>query len=207
MNEVTTNPSIFSMDSQVQELDALIVGAGFGGIYQLKKLRDDGWTVKLVESGSDFGGVWYWNRYPGARVDITIPHYEFSDPVLWKNWTWKQHFPSGVELREYFDHVAHKWDLRKDTKFDSFVEAAVWNDEENKWTVKTKKGEVFRVKFLLLNTGIAAKRYIPNWEGIKDSKSECSSASYLTRLISYVMLTKYQAFSSTLCTGPMMNPT
>src|SRR5689334_20272728 len=74
--------------SEVQELDALVVGAGYGGVWQLKRLRDERYTVKLVESGSNYGGVWYWNRYPGARVDSAIPHYEFSDPLLWTNWSW-----------------------------------------------------------------------------------------------------------------------
>lgn len=98
-----------STDStQVTELDALIVGAGFGGIYQLKILRDLGYEVKLVEAGDDYGGVWYWNRYPGARVDSTIPHYEFDDPALWKEWTWKQRFPGSEELRAYFAHVDKK---------------------------------------------------------------------------------------------------
>jgi cation diffusion facilitator CzcD-associated flavoprotein CzcO len=203
MNEITTNHSTVGMNPQVQELDALIVGAGFSGVYQLKKLRDDGWKVKLVESGSDFGGVWYWNRYPGARVDSTIPHYEFSDPALWKNWNWKQHFPSSAELRGYFDHVARTWDLRKDTKFDSFVEVADWNDEEKKWTVKTKKGEVFKVKFLLLNTGFAAKRYIPDWKGIEKSKCE-SSSTVISHKLRHT--NQYQAILSTPRTGLMKNP-
>lgn len=67
-------------------LDALIVGAGSAGMYQLKGLRDEGFNVLLVDSASSFGGVWYWNRYPGARVDTSVPHYEFSDPVLWQEW-------------------------------------------------------------------------------------------------------------------------
>jgi cation diffusion facilitator CzcD-associated flavoprotein CzcO len=107
--------------TKVQELDALVVGAGLGGVYQLKVIRDAGYKVKLVEHGADYGGVWYWNRYPGARVDSSIPHYEFSDPALWKDWTWKQRFPGGAELRAYFAYVAEKWDLRKDTQFETFV--------------------------------------------------------------------------------------
>lgn len=90
----------------VEELDALVVGAGFGGIYQLKRLRDLGYKTKLLESGGNYGGVWYWNRYPGARVDSSIPHYEFDDPTLWSTWTWKQRFPDSHELRAYFAHVA-----------------------------------------------------------------------------------------------------
>jgi cation diffusion facilitator CzcD-associated flavoprotein CzcO len=154
----------------IRELDALIVGAGFGGVYQLKVMRDAGYKVKLVEHGADYGGVWYWNRYPGARVDSSIPHYEYSDPALWKDWTWKQRFPGGPELRAYFAHVADKWDLRKDTQFDTFVSSARWDDAVARWTVNTKAGETYRVRFLLLNTGFAAKKYIPDWKGIDTFK-------------------------------------
>ncbi|KAF1847797.1 FAD/NAD(P)-binding domain-containing protein [Cucurbitaria berberidis CBS 394.84] len=164
--------------NQVQELDALVVGAGFGGVYQLKVIRDAGYKVKLVEHGDDYGGVWYWNRYPGARVDSSIPHYEFSDPKLWKDWTWKQRFPGGPELRAYFAHVADLWDLRKDTQFNTFVSSATWNDSEARWTVKTKAAEVYKVKYLLLNTGFAAKRYIPDWKGIDSFKGTFLHPSY-----------------------------
>lgn len=91
------------------QLDALIVGAGFGGVYQLKRLRDLGYKVRLVEMGSDYGGVWFWNRYPGARVDSPTPFYEFDDPALWEDWTWTQRFPASHEVRAYFAHVANKY--------------------------------------------------------------------------------------------------
>lgn len=153
-------------EAEVQELDALVVGAGFGGVWQVKRLRDEGYNVKLVESGSDFGGVWYWNRYPGARVDSAIPHYEFSDPVLWKDWSWEQRFPGSKELRAYFSYVGDKWDLRKDTVFNTYVQSATWDETTSKWTVKTKDGPTFKAKFFLLNTGFAAKRYTPDWPGL-----------------------------------------
>lgn len=95
-----------SMPNEVETLDALVVGAGFGGVYQLKILRDLGYRVKLVDCSGDYGGVWYWNRYPGARVDSSVPHYEFDDPKVWKTWRWKQRFPDSAELRAYFSHVA-----------------------------------------------------------------------------------------------------
>jgi len=152
----------------LQELDALIVGAGFAGVYQLKRLRELGYKVLLVESGSGYGGVWYWNRYPGARVDTANPQYQFSDPALWKDWVWSQKFPGGAELRAYFDHVAKRWDLRKDTKFNTFVEGATWDEDEAKWIVRAESGEKFRVKYILLNTGFASKRYIPDWKGMNN---------------------------------------
>lgn len=80
-------------DSSTNILDALIVGAAFSGVYRLKRLRDEGYNVKLVDAASDYGGTWYWNRYPGARVDCQVPTYQFSEPSLWKEWTWKQRFP------------------------------------------------------------------------------------------------------------------
>ncbi|PVH70566.1 FAD/NAD(P)-binding domain-containing protein [Cadophora sp. DSE1049] len=153
-----------------QNLDALIIGGGFGGVYQLRRLREEGYNVKLVEIGSDFGGVWYWNRYPGARVDSSIPHYEFSDPNLWKEWNWKQRFPGHAELRAYFQFVAEKWDLRKDTLFNTFIESAVWDETEGKWLITSKEGHVFKAKFFLPNTGFAAKRYTPNWKGLDSFK-------------------------------------
>lgn len=154
------------------DLDAVIVGAGFGGVYQLKILRDAGYNVRLLESGSNYGGVWFWNRYPGARVDSPIPHYEFSDPELWKDWSWTERFPGSAELRKYFAYVAEKWELRKDTVFDCFVKRAVWNEEEKRWRVVTGTGGRYNAKFFLLNTGFAAKRFIPDWEGIDSFKGQ-----------------------------------
>ena len=151
-------------------LDAVVVGAGFGGVYQLKQLRDAGYNVRLFESGSDYGGVWYWNRYPGARVDSAVPYYEFSDPRLWKDWSWSERFPDSAELRSYFAYVAEKWDLRRDTLFDCFVEKAAWCDTEKMWSVTTENGKRYKAKFFLLNTGFAAKRHVPSWEGMDDFK-------------------------------------
>ncbi|KAF2475002.1 FAD/NAD(P)-binding domain-containing protein [Lindgomyces ingoldianus] len=175
-NSLNKTNGVYS--AEVQELDVLVVGAGFGGVYQLKSFRDHGYRVKLVEAGTDYGGVWYWNRYPGARVDTTIPLYEFSDPDLWKDWTWRQRFPGSAELRAYFAHVADKWNLRKDTEFNTFVSSASWDDVEAKWVAKTKNGRTYKVKFLSISAGFAAKRYIPGWKGIEKFKGIFVHPSY-----------------------------
>lgn len=159
-------PNGNSSTGLVEELDALVVGAGFGGVYQLRRLRQEGYKVKLVDTASDYGGVWYWNRYPGARVDSTIPHYEFSDPELWCSWKWTQRFPGSAELRAYFEFVAEKWDLHKDTYFNTRVRAAEWKEDARKWEITTADGRRFRAKYFLLNTGFASKRHIPDWKGI-----------------------------------------
>ncbi|KAJ6115300.1 hypothetical protein N7486_001078 [Penicillium sp. IBT 16267x] len=159
-------------------LDALIIGAGFGGVYQLRKLRQNGWNVKLVDSATDFGGVWYWNRYPGARVDSTVPHYEFSDPGLWKDWSWKQRFPDSQELRDYFAFVANKWDLRRDTEFSTFISQAVFDEQSNLRHLSSSCGKQFVARYFLLNTGFSAKRHIPNWKGIEKFQGTWVHPSY-----------------------------
>ena len=96
----------------VEELDVLVVGAGFAGLYQLHHLRKLGYNVKVFEAGSDIGGIWYWNCYPGARVDSHVPNYEFSMEELWRDWNWSERFPAWDELRRYFHHVDQKlWSL------------------------------------------------------------------------------------------------
>ncbi|OJD30660.1 cyclopentanone-monooxygenase [Diplodia corticola] len=165
----------------VTELDALIVGGGFGGMWQLWRLRSEGHTVRLVESGSDFGGVWHWNRYPGARVDSPVPFYEFSRPrELWESWEgWRERFPDQPQLQAYFAHADKVLDLRRDAQFGTTVTDAVWDDETSRWTVRTQRaGEVFRVRFLLLNVGFAAKRYIPGFEGLGKFKGRWLHPSF-----------------------------
>lgn len=159
-------------------LDALIVGAGFGGVYQLKHLREHGYNVKLVDSASDYGGVWYWNRYPGARVDSDIPLYEFSDPRLWKEWLWKQRFPGSKELRDYFSFVSDKWDLRKDTDFNTFISKATFDEQTSVWHIMSSTGKEYMARYFLLNTGFAAKRHIPDWKGIDKFRGTWVHPSY-----------------------------
>lgn len=160
------------MNSQSDDdlLDALIVGAGFGGVYQLKHLRDNGFKVKLVDFSSSYGGVWYWNRYPGARVDVPVPHYQYEDPELWKGFVWKERFPSSAEMREYFEYVAEKWDLRKDSEFNTFISSANFDDKDDTWHISSSDGKVYRSRMFLVNTGFAAKRHTPDWKGINTFK-------------------------------------
>ncbi|XDG09997.1 hypothetical protein ABKA04_009612 [Annulohypoxylon sp. FPYF3050] len=164
--------------THIEELDALIIGSGFSGVYQLKKLRDEGYNVKLVEAGDGYGGVWHWNRYPGARVDSHAPHYQFSDPELWQNWHWKQRFPGGPELRAYFEFVAKKWDLRRDTYFNTYISSATWDEIEYKWIIKARDGRTFKTTFFLPHTGVAASRSVPDWKGISSFKGMMFHSSY-----------------------------
>ena len=149
------------------ETDILIVGAGFGGVYLLHKLRDElGFDCKIYEAGKDLGGIWHWNCYPGARVDTGIPIYEYSIEKVWRDWTWEEKYPGYPELRRYFDHVDKTLDVKKDVSFDTRVVAAQFDQDTSKWIVKTEDGRTARSKYLILATGFAAKRHFPDWKGL-----------------------------------------
>ncbi|MBT9444624.1 MAG: NAD(P)/FAD-dependent oxidoreductase [Hyphomonadaceae bacterium] len=150
----------------VEAFDVLVVGAGFTGLYQLHRLRLLGFSVRLLEAGADLGGIWYWNCYPGARVDTHVPMYEFSDEDLWRDWTWTERFPRWDELRRYFRYVDQKLDLSRDIRFNTRVEAAEFDEGRQQWTVRTQNGGALRAQFLVLCTGFAAKPYVPAFQGL-----------------------------------------
>lgn len=150
-----------------KELDALIVGAGFAGIYQLMELRDAGLNVKVIDNASQIGGIWYWNCYPGARVDSTAPLYQYSKEELWKDWDYSELFPSWDEIREYFKYVDQKKDLSKDVYLNTGVESARFDVESNRWIVSTDTGETLTTRFFILCTGFASKPLYPDVPGIE----------------------------------------
>ncbi|KAK7464834.1 hypothetical protein VKT23_006040 [Stygiomarasmius scandens] len=161
------------IDHSLSNLDVLIVGAGFSGIYQLCKYRKLGYNVHVFDAAKDLGGVWYWNCYPGARVDSEVPIYEFSDPELWKDWTWTERFPGWEEIRQYFTYVEKKLDVRKDISFGTYVVSAHWDSNIDRWTVTTANGLVVKPRFLSLCMGFAAKPYTPNFKGLETFKGIC----------------------------------
>jgi cation diffusion facilitator CzcD-associated flavoprotein CzcO len=163
---------------QIEELDVLVTGAGFAGIYLLYKLRKENFNVKIVEIGSDLGGVWYWNRYPGARADTQYPLYAYSLPEVYEDWAYETDYPNSAELRRYFAHVEKKLHIKKDTFFHTKVISAEFDDTTNKWTVKCDTGRVFRTSFVVTSIGFAAKRYIPDWEGLDSFKGVIYHSSF-----------------------------
>ncbi|KAI9368719.1 hypothetical protein BJX61DRAFT_550200 [Aspergillus egyptiacus] len=148
------------------EVDALIVGAGFAGIFMLKTLRDRGLKTVIFEAGNDTGGTWRWNCYPGAGVDSEVPEYEFSWPEVYKTWNWPSNYPDYKDLRAYFDHVDKVIGVKKDCAFNTVVVGGQFDTNEGKWHVKTADGRTTKAKYLVLGTGFAAKRYIPPWPGM-----------------------------------------
>jgi cation diffusion facilitator CzcD-associated flavoprotein CzcO len=152
----------------VEELDVLVVGAGFAGLYQLHQLRKLGYHVKVFEAGSDIGGVWYWNCYPGARVDTYGPLYQFSSAELWRDWSYSELYPSWEELRAYFRHVDKKLGLSSDIRFNTRITGAEFDTDRDQWIVQASDGSVTRARFFVLCTGLAAKPYIPSIRGLED---------------------------------------
>jgi cation diffusion facilitator CzcD-associated flavoprotein CzcO len=157
-----------SAEAQTAEvLDALIIGAGFNGVYQLHRLREKGFSVKVFDAGESLGGIWYWNCYPGARVDSHVPNYEFSIKEVWEDWNWSERFPGWDELRQYFAHVDKKLDLSKDIQFNTWVSGAEFDEQSNQWIVHTADGNETRTRFLIACMGFAAKPYIPDFDGLE----------------------------------------
>ncbi|OCK78384.1 FAD/NAD(P)-binding domain-containing protein [Lepidopterella palustris CBS 459.81] len=163
------------------DLDVLIVGAGFAGCYLLYQLRKRNFAVKVVEAGSDLGGVWHWNSYPGARVDSQYPIYAYSLPEVYTDWTWTQQYPDSAELRAYFAHVEKKLDLKKDVILNTVVTAAEFNTDTNKWTVHCNNGQTIRTSFFIPAIGFSAKRYFPDWEGLDTFKGVMHHSSFWPR--------------------------
>jgi cation diffusion facilitator CzcD-associated flavoprotein CzcO len=157
---------------EVQKCDVLVVGAGFSGVTAIHRFRKLGLSVKCFEKGEDFGGTWFWNRYPGARVDSEVPFYQLAIPEVYDTWTFSQRFPGHEELREYFAHVDKVLDLRKDVTFSAQVIDCSWDEPTGKWTVKTAGGHMANCKYLFLGTGALHRKYTPDFPGVQDFKGQ-----------------------------------
>ncbi len=138
-----------------KRLDALVVGAGVAGLYQLHQLRELGLNVEACDAASDVGGTWYWNRYPGAKFDSEGFIYQYLfDEKLYKDWTWSERFPSQPEIERWLHYVTDRLDLRKDITFDTAVTKATYNESTCRWTVETSKGDVIDTRFFVSCTGM-----------------------------------------------------
>ena len=157
----------------VKEYDAIVIGAGVAGLYQLYRLRQAGLSVRLYEDGSGVGGTWYWNRYPGCRFDSESESYGYSwSPELLREWDWKEHYSGQPENERYLNFVADKFDLRKDIQFNSRVTSAIYDERANRWDIQLENGERARAQFLVAATGLLSARYTPPFEGIDTFQGE-----------------------------------
>jgi cation diffusion facilitator CzcD-associated flavoprotein CzcO/acetyl esterase/lipase len=148
------------------QVDVVVVGAGFAGLYLLHRLRKEGFSARAFEAASDVGGTWYWNRYPGARCDITTADYTFSfDPELEREWTWSEKYAQQPEILRYLQFVADRYDLRRDITFDTRVDNAEWDDDAGLWQLHTSTGERVRCRFYVMATGCLSVPKEPDIEG------------------------------------------
>ena len=152
-----------------QIFDAIVIGAGISGMYQLYSLRYLGKSVKVLVAGSDVGGTWYWNRYPGCRFDSESYSYaySFSQEVL-DEWNWTEHFSPQPETLKYLQYVAKKFDLKKDIQFNAKVKTANYDPKKTRWVVRTEEGDTFESTFLITAIGALSSPYVPEFNG-KDS--------------------------------------
>ena len=164
-----TNEETDTQKAGEVDYDVLIIGAGFSGMYQLHKLRGQGMSAHVYEAGDDVGGTWFWNRYPGARVDIESHHYSFGfDDDLQQEWDWKERYAPQPELLNYAQHVAERFDLRKDITFGTRVESLDWDESTRTWTARTDKGETVTARHVVLATGCLSVPQRPQFEGLSD---------------------------------------
>jgi cyclohexanone monooxygenase len=162
--------------------DALIVGAGFGGIYQLHKLLSLGLTVKVIDFAEDVGGTWHWNRYPGAMSDTESFVYRYSwDTEDLQTYPWSHHYVKQPEVLQYLKHVVEKHGLRKHMQFNTEMVGADWDDEQGVWRVEVSSGEVFVVRYLVTALGLLSKANYPDIPGIESFQGElCHTAKWRT---------------------------
>ncbi|MBR0970857.1 MULTISPECIES: flavin-containing monooxygenase [Bradyrhizobium] len=151
--------------------DVVVVGAGFAGMYMLHRLRGLGFSVRVYERGGGVGGTWYWNRYPGARCDVESMQYSYSfSDELQQEWDWSERYAPQPEILKYANHVADRFDLRRDIQFDTGVERAVFDEHARRWAVTTADGKTVQAQFVVLATGCLSNARKPDIEGLETFK-------------------------------------
>jgi cyclohexanone monooxygenase len=154
------------------EIDVVVVGAGFSGLYLLHRLRGQGMSCAVFERGDGVGGTWYWNRYPGARCDVESPYYSYSfSPELEQEWEWTERYPAQPEILRYLNHVADRFDLRRDIELDTEVVSAAYDEAGRRWDVTVRSTadgsqRSVRAKYCVMATGCLSAGRVPDFEGL-----------------------------------------
>ena len=158
---------------QTPQVDVIVVGAGFAGMYMIHRLRELGLSIRAFEAGSDVGGTWYWNRYPGARCDVPSIEYSFSfDKELEQEWNWSEVMASQEEILVYANHIAERHDIRRDITFDTRVTKMEFDENRDNWLVETDGGESLRTHYCVMATGCLSMPNKPPIAGDKDFQGE-----------------------------------
>jgi cyclohexanone monooxygenase len=151
------------------QFDAVVVGAGFAGMYMLHRLRGLGLAARVYEAGGGVGGTWYWNRYPGARCDVESMQYSFSfSEELDQEWTWSEKYSPQPEILAYANHIVDRFDLRRDIVFDTRVTSATWDQRAKRWRIETDRGDAVSTKFCIMAVGCLSAPNRPKFPGLED---------------------------------------
>ncbi len=155
------------------DVDVVIAGAGFAGLYLVHRLRGLGFSLKVFEGADDIGGTWYWNRYPGARCDIQSIDYSYSfDPALESEWQWSEKYAAQPEILSYLDFVARRYDLRRDITFNTRVDAAAWDEDAKLWRITTSDGATTTCRHYVMATGCLSQPKQLDIEGVERFRGE-----------------------------------
>ncbi|MCS5722846.1 NAD(P)/FAD-dependent oxidoreductase [Herbiconiux sp. CPCC 203407] len=167
MSNVATRPDVI-------EVDAVVIGGGFAGLYSVYALRENlGLTVQAFDNAGDVGGTWYWNRYPGARSDTEVNAYcYFFDKALYDDWKWSERYPRQSEILAYLGHVADRYDLRRSYQFSTQIESLLFDEETDRWLVATDKGQQFSARFLIEAVGLLSATNVPEFPGQENFRGE-----------------------------------
>ncbi len=168
-----------SLDSSMERHEMVIIGAGVCGIYMLHRMLEAGVDAVVLEAGSDLGGTWYWNRYPGARFDSESYTYGYSiDPEILAEWNWSEHFAGQPETLRYLNYVAEKWNVRERMQFDCKVASCVFDEDTNAWAVRTEDGRAFSGSLLVTAIGMLSAATYPRIPGVEDFRGEAFHTYY-----------------------------
>src|SRR6201996_3850851 len=171
-----------SSASAVEPADVVVVGAGFSGLYALYRLRGRGLKVICFEAGDGVGGTWYWNRYPGARVDIESMQYSYSfDDNLQQDWRWPEYFSPQADLEDYANHVTDRFDLRELIRFSARVNRLRWDEEQQRWHVQTERGDHVAARYVIAASGALDATNIPGFPGLETFQGEWHHTSQWPR--------------------------
>jgi cyclohexanone monooxygenase len=170
MPDASSTPSSRPHD---KELDVVIVGGGLAGLYAIHRLRGLGLRVRAYEAGSGVGGTWFWNRYPGARCDVESLEYSYSfDEALQQEWKWPERYGTQPEILKYINHVADRFDLRRDVQLDTRIKTAHFDATANLWTLTTDKGETIRARYCVMAAGNLSTPRVPDFPGLESFRGK-----------------------------------
>lgn len=171
MPDASNSPS--QAPKEKDQLDVAIVGGGLAGLYAIHRLRRLGLKVRAYEAGSGVGGTWFWNRYPGARCDVESLEYSYSfDEQLQQDWKWPERYGTQPEILKYINHVADRFDLRRDVQLNTRIKKATFDDVANRWTLVTDKDETIIARYCVMAAGNLSTPRVPDFKGISDFRGK-----------------------------------